>query len=90
MRQGKDEKSHNNSWRLSRRALLAGAAGLSIGSSVTAQTGMVPLRSLGKTGIQVSALGIGGYHLGSTKTQEEANAIVREALDAGVNFFDNC
>ena len=32
---------------------------------------------MGKTGIQVSALGIGGYHLGSTKNQDEANAIVR-------------
>jgi aryl-alcohol dehydrogenase-like predicted oxidoreductase len=50
----------------------------------------VPHRPFGKTGLQASALGIGGYHLGSTKNQDEANAIVREALDAGITFFDNC
>jgi predicted aldo/keto reductase-like oxidoreductase len=52
--------------------------------------GHVPKKPLGKTGVQVSALGIGGYHLGSTRDQSEANQIVSEALDAGVNFFDNC
>jgi predicted aldo/keto reductase-like oxidoreductase len=49
----------------------------------------VPHRPLGKTGAQVSALGVGGYHLGSTKDQSEANQLVAEALDAGINFFDN-
>jgi hypothetical protein len=29
-------------------------------------------RPLGRTGIEVSALGVGGFHLGSTKDQEEA------------------
>jgi aryl-alcohol dehydrogenase-like predicted oxidoreductase len=52
--------------------------------------GHVPKKPLGKTGVQVSALGIGGYHLGSARDQSEANQIVSEALDAGVNFFDNC
>ena len=49
----------------------------------------VPKRPLGKTGLEVSALAIGGYHLGSTKDQNEASEIVSRALDAGVNFFDN-
>ena len=49
----------------------------------------VPKRPLGRTGAQVSALGVGGYHLGSTQDQEEANELVAKALDAGVNFFDN-
>lgn len=93
-----------DAWSLSRRALIAGVAGLAASaqagaspqadnpgqSTPTADSGMVPHRPLGKTGIQVSALGIGGYHLGSTKNQDEANAIVREAVDAGVTFFDNC
>jgi len=52
--------------------------------------GSVPHRALGRTGVQVSALGIGGYHLGSAKDQAEATQIVREAMAAGVNFFDNC
>jgi uncharacterized protein len=50
----------------------------------------VPKRELGKTGAQVSALGVGGYHLGSTKDQQEATELCARALDAGVNFFDNC
>jgi aryl-alcohol dehydrogenase-like predicted oxidoreductase len=44
---------------------------------------------MGKTGLQVSVIGLGGYHLGAVATQEEANRIVRAALDAGINFFDN-
>jgi aryl-alcohol dehydrogenase-like predicted oxidoreductase len=51
-------------------------------------TAQVPQRPLGKTGVQVSALGVGGYHLGSAESQEAANQIVATALDAGVNFFD--
>jgi aryl-alcohol dehydrogenase-like predicted oxidoreductase len=49
----------------------------------------VPKRPLGHTGLEVSALGIGGYHLGSANSDAEATQIVNEALDAGVNFFDN-
>src|ERR1700734_933390 len=51
--------------------------------------GEIPKRALGRTGLQVSALGIGGYHLGSANSDAEATQIVNEALDAGVNFFDN-
>jgi aryl-alcohol dehydrogenase-like predicted oxidoreductase len=51
--------------------------------------GLVPRKDLGKTGLKVSALGVGGFHLGSAKDQQEANEIVSRALDAGVNFFDN-
>lgn len=51
--------------------------------------GMVPRRPLGKTGGQVSALGVGGYHLGCIRDQKEANELVSRALDAGIDFFDN-
>lgn len=46
-------------------------------------------RPFGYTGIDVSIIGIGGYHLGLVKTVAEANRIVQEAIDGGVNFFDN-
>ena len=46
-------------------------------------------RELGKTGAQVSILGVGGYHLGSTKDQQEATELVARSLDSGINFFDN-
>jgi uncharacterized protein len=47
-------------------------------------------RPLGRTGANVSIIGVGGYHLGSTKDQSEANELVARALGAGINFFDNC
>jgi aryl-alcohol dehydrogenase-like predicted oxidoreductase len=48
-------------------------------------------RELGRTGQKVSAIGIGGWHLG-LKTVDEALAIriVRTAIDGGINFLDNC
>ena len=48
-----------------------------------------PKRPLGSTGLQVSILGMGGYHLGTTETQEEVTDMVAKAMDHGVNFFDN-
>ncbi len=50
----------------------------------------VPRRALGKTGALVSAIGVGGHHLGDAATLEEALDIVSMALDYGINFFDNC
>src|SRR5579862_4248079 len=47
-------------------------------------------RKLGATGEKVSAIGLGGYHLGMPKDAEDAVRIVRSALDRGMNFLDNC
>lgn len=52
-------------------------------------SGTVPTKPLGKTGVQVSAMGLGGYHLGSVETDQAANEIVAKAIDHGVTFFDN-
>jgi aryl-alcohol dehydrogenase-like predicted oxidoreductase len=65
---------------------MLGLAGLAAQGQSGAQ---VPKRPLGRTGLEVSALGIGGYHLGSANSEAEATQIVNEALDAGVNFFDS-
>lgn len=60
------------------------------GAGAQGQSGAeVPKRPLGSTGLEVSVLGIGGYHLGSVDSDGEAIQIVNQALDAGVNFFDN-
>jgi predicted aldo/keto reductase-like oxidoreductase len=40
--------------------------------------------------VNVSALGIGGHHLGDAPTYADAERIVAEAVDGGVTFFDNC
>jgi aryl-alcohol dehydrogenase-like predicted oxidoreductase len=70
--------------------LLTGAARSAAGANAVPDTGAaIPRRPLGKTGAQVSVLGIGGSHLGETKNEAEAVRIVQEAVDAGVNFFDN-
>src|SRR5579875_1548769 len=55
----------------------------------TMANGAVPKRRLGNTDLEVSIMGIGGFHLGSAETEQEAVQIVQHALDAGVNFFDN-
>jgi aryl-alcohol dehydrogenase-like predicted oxidoreductase len=51
----------------------------------------MPYRVLGRTGEQVSAIGLGGWHLGFKGVDEHLSLrIVREAIDRGINFLDNC
>jgi len=48
-------------------------------------------RILGSTGEKVSAIGVGGWHLGLSHVDEAlSQRIVRTAIDRGVNFMDNC
>lgn len=47
-------------------------------------------RKLGRTGERVSAIGLGGYHLGLAESAAEAVRIIRGAIDRGINFLDNC
>jgi aryl-alcohol dehydrogenase-like predicted oxidoreductase len=49
----------------------------------------VPLRKFGRHAEQVSALALGGYHLGSIATDREAMRVVHEGMDAGLTFMDN-
>jgi aryl-alcohol dehydrogenase-like predicted oxidoreductase len=51
---------------------------------------LIPLRSFGKTKQKVSALGMGGHHLGDISSVEEAIRMVHAAIDGGITFFDNC
>ena len=52
--------------------------------------GGIPQRPLGRTGVTVSAIGIGGWHLGlSTVDEALSMRIVRSAIDRGVSFMDN-
>jgi predicted aldo/keto reductase-like oxidoreductase len=45
---------------------------------------------MGKTGLKVSLLAIGGSHIGSRSvTEETSKSVIREAIDRGVNFLDN-
>ena len=51
----------------------------------------IPYRVLGATGEKVSAIGLGGWHLGLGHVDEQLSVrIVRTAVDRGINFLDNC
>jgi len=50
----------------------------------------IPLRNFGKSDVKVSALGMGGHHLGSAPDKPSAVRLVSEAVDNGITFFDNC
>jgi aryl-alcohol dehydrogenase-like predicted oxidoreductase len=49
----------------------------------------IPTRFLGKTGVQVSILGMGGYHLTEFTPKKAAIRAVQEAVDHGLTFMDN-
>jgi predicted aldo/keto reductase-like oxidoreductase len=50
----------------------------------------LPYRILGRTGERVSAVGLGGWHLGLPNVKEQlSKRIIRSAIDRGVNFLDN-
>jgi aryl-alcohol dehydrogenase-like predicted oxidoreductase len=52
--------------------------------------GQVPRRPLGRTGERVSAIGLGGFHLGKPELPEpESLRIIRAAIDGGITFLDN-
>src|SRR5271163_3697348 len=52
-------------------------------------TGDMIYRKFGSTDAHISAIGVGGHHLGDVPTLDEAVQLVHEAIDAGVTFFDN-
>src|SRR5450755_2512616 len=63
-----------------RKFLEVSAMGI-ISTSLAAQLrdgSNIPKRNLGNTGLQVSIIGLGGYHLGSAKDQDEASKIVTQ------------
>jgi aryl-alcohol dehydrogenase-like predicted oxidoreductase len=49
---------------------------------------MLPLRKLGKTGEEVTMLGVGGYHVGWT-SEKNAQAVIEKAMEQGIRFFDS-
>jgi uncharacterized protein len=49
----------------------------------------IPRKPFGKTKERLSVIGLGGFSIGSAPSYKEAEQIVHEAIDAGVNFCDN-
>lgn len=54
------------------------------------QTTAIPTRKFGRHDVQISALGFGGHHLGDAPDEETAVRMVRDAVEGGITFFDNC
>ncbi len=75
---------------MERREFLTALAALQVAAKLDAQTsdGMI-YRNLGTTGERVSALGLGGYHMGVQKQESESVRLVRSAVDRGITFLDN-
>ena len=51
--------------------------------------GEMRYRLLGRTGEEVSLIGLGGHHIGRQKAEKDSIQIIRAAIDAGINFMDN-
>jgi predicted aldo/keto reductase-like oxidoreductase len=50
----------------------------------------MPYRVLGRTAARVSAIGLGGWHIGFKEMPETLSIrIIRTAIDRGINFLDN-
>jgi aryl-alcohol dehydrogenase-like predicted oxidoreductase len=56
----------------------------------TVKQGDMLHRTLGRTGEQVSVVGLGGHHIGRPPDEAEGIRIIRYAIDHGITFMDNC
>jgi predicted aldo/keto reductase-like oxidoreductase len=73
------------------RPSVAGAAEVSpVNPSSTDQSRDILTRGLGRTGERVSAIGLGGYHIGVQPDEQESITLIRSAIDRGITFLDNC
>ncbi len=81
---------------LRRREFLDALGGLLMGDLISKasplqeeRNGDMLYRKLGGTGERVSAIGLGGYHIGVPKDEQESVRLIRSAIDRGINFLDN-
>jgi aryl-alcohol dehydrogenase-like predicted oxidoreductase len=69
------------------------AAGLALGAApggwAGETRGEMPYRALGRTAEKVSAIGLGGFHIG-VPPEADGIRLIRTAVDRGINFMDNC
>jgi aryl-alcohol dehydrogenase-like predicted oxidoreductase len=70
-------------------AIAAGLLSRRVRAEAAPASGEIPRRRFGESDVMVSAIGLGGFHLGKMKDEAEALRVVHEAIEAGVNFFDN-
>jgi len=76
---------------LNRRQFVQTAAGAAVLASVKpviAETGKLPQRELGGTGVKVPILGLGTVAVGNSFNEKGAVALINKAIDLGVTYFD--
>jgi len=71
-------------------SLLVGTGAISWAAEHSETSGDMIYRTLGRTGEKVSAIGLGGFHVGKVESDEESTRIIRAAVDRGITFMDNC
>lgn len=52
--------------------------------------GTMLYRRFGRTHEEISAIGMGGFHVGKIDDEQDAIQLVRKAIDRGITFMDNC
>lgn len=67
----------------------AAMAGEVLASTQSASATGMPTRLLGKTGVRVSVLGLGGHHAARPKEESESLRLIHTAIDEGITFMDN-
>jgi aryl-alcohol dehydrogenase-like predicted oxidoreductase len=75
------------------RSLMTTGLAVGVGAHTWAaesKSGDMLYRTLGRTGEKVSAIGLGGYHIGIPRDEPEGIRLIRSAIDRGITFLDNC
>ena len=88
-----DRRNFLKSATVAAAASVAPAGAQSTSSSVAARRPESPnmiYRELGRTGERVSAIGLGGFHIGKQQDPNKSIRLVRAAIDRGITFMDNC
>ncbi len=75
---------------MNRRDAIGMLTGMGMMALTHAESKDMSYRPLGKTGEKVSAIGLGGHHIGRPKDPSEGIRIIRSAIDRGITFMDNC
>jgi uncharacterized protein len=88
---------------MDRRDFLKSASAAGVSAAVSANPQTAPpspikrpespdmiYRELGTTGERVSAIGMGGYHLGKQPEASQSIQLMHAGIDRGITFLDNC
>lgn len=71
-------------------AIGSGGGSTAQNSNAPQRSGEMIYRTLGRTGERVSAIGMGGFHIGQPKlSEDESLRLIRSAIDRGITFMDN-